>query len=521
MDVTENEAAADSQRDLQQVDAREWPERPFPDAPGRESGRVPVVIRQSVLNAVHLHGQQHNDVEICGVLVGRGYRDEQGPYLYIQGAIRGDHAESQVAQVTFTSDTWNHIHAIMDNAFPEERILAWYHTHPGFGVFLSGMDLFIQDNFFSAPEQFALVYDPLSGDEGVFVWEQGKTVKTQVLIEPDAEEDPPQRPHAKKSLHAATAGAMSTGAADDDELRRVKSRQSTLLFTLLAFVLFAVVWPWVLLQLVVPPELHQLDARLKRLEHVEEPRPEVRRPETRRPETRRPEVRRPDAVRPVAPPPPVSGEAESADVDAAPMVPPGEPVITMIAQIFARTIGWAILGLFLAIAPGVVLLNMKRLAIGLAGGFIGGFVGGILFDAIAIITPEQDFVEGAFLSRLVAITAIGAIAGLGTGLIELAAKTGWLRVVEGLIAGKQFVIYKNPTYLGSSPQCEIYLFKDPQVSPQHACIHAMPGGYDLEDLQSQTGTRVNGRTISRTRLRNGDRIQIGSTTLLFQEKQRS
>jgi hypothetical protein len=181
-------------------------------------------------------------------------------------------------------------------------------------------------------------------------------------------------------------------------------------------------------------------------------------------------------------------------------------------QVLARGLAWGCMGLFLSIAPGIVLMNGKRFAIGLAGGFLGGLLGGLLFDVIAILTNDT-------LSRLVGLTAIGLIAGVGTGLIELAAKSGWLKVVGGLIVGKQFVLYKNPTYLGSSPQCEVYLFKDPQVAPQHAALHQMPGGYDLEDLRSHTGTLVNGRAISRVRLRNNDLIQIGGSTLQFQEKQ--
>src|SRR6478672_6909347 len=83
--------------DLQTVDASEWPQREFPaGVEGRQSGVIPVVIRQSILNHIHLHGQQTTDVEICGVVIGRGYRDEQGPYVYVEGGIRGDHAESQV-----------------------------------------------------------------------------------------------------------------------------------------------------------------------------------------------------------------------------------------------------------------------------------------------------------------------------------------------------------------------------------------------------------------------------------------
>jgi pSer/pThr/pTyr-binding forkhead associated (FHA) protein len=79
------------------------------------------------------------------------------------------------------------------------------------------------------------------------------------------------------------------------------------------------------------------------------------------------------------------------------------------------------------------------------------------------------------------------------------------------------VLYRNPTIIGSSPQCEIYLFKDPQVGPRHAAIH-VGRGFEIEALQPGCGTFVNGQAVSRTRLRNGDQVQIGSTTFVFQEK---
>ena len=185
-------------------------------------------------------------------------------------------------------------------------------------------------------------------------------------------------------------------------------------------------------------------------------------------------------------------------------------------QVFARTVGWAIFGGFLTLAPGVVFKNKKRMLIGLAGGVLGGTIGGMMFDIIGLVT------DGAILSRFVAISAIGLVAGVGTGVIESVAKTGWLRVTGGLIAGKQFVLYKNPTYVGSSPQCEIYLFKDPSVGPRHAAIHKLPtGGYQIEDLGSGNATAVNGRPASRTLLTNGDSIQIGGTTFVFQERERA
>ncbi len=48
------------------------------------------------------------------------------------------------------------------------RIVGWYHTHPGFGVFMSGTDQSTQRQVFGMPWQVAVVYDSLNGEYGLF-----------------------------------------------------------------------------------------------------------------------------------------------------------------------------------------------------------------------------------------------------------------------------------------------------------------------------------------------------------------
>jgi hypothetical protein len=183
-------------------------------------------------------------------------------------------------------------------------------------------------------------------------------------------------------------------------------------------------------------------------------------------------------------------------------------------QYLAWASSYAVLGCFLAVAPGVVAKNAKRLVIGLAGGIIGGAVGGLLLDPISQATGNVE------LGRLAAMASIGLITGAATGIIERAARAGWLKVTAGLIAGKQFILYRNPTYIGSAPDCQIYIFKDPQVGRRHAAVHLQKGRIEIEDLPLGAATIVNGTPIARRRLRDGDQIRIGGTSFLFQERNR-
>jgi hypothetical protein len=183
-------------------------------------------------------------------------------------------------------------------------------------------------------------------------------------------------------------------------------------------------------------------------------------------------------------------------------------------QSLAQSISWAVLGSFLAIAPGVVAKNRKRFYIGLAGGALGGLIGGLLLD------PFSDLTGSPEIGRLFAICCIGAITGAATGIIERAARTGWLRVTAGVIKGKQFILYRNPTYIGSAPDCQIYLFRDPKVGRRHAAIHLLKGRIEIEDLPLGATTLVNSVPITRRPLRQGDQITIGATKFQFQEKTR-
>ena len=130
------------------------------------------------------------------------------------------------------------------------------------------------------------------------------------------------------------------------------------------------------------------------------------------------------------------------------------------------------LGLFLGIGYGLAARNPKKLIVGMLGGLIGGVIGGALFH------PIRHLANNAAVGKLVALIAIGVVAGLATGLLENVIKAGWLKVTTGIIAGKQFILYRNPTYIGSSPDCQIYLFKDTQVGNATPPFICCPAGSD-------------------------------------------
>ena len=129
-----------------------------------------VTFHGSVLQSIRQHARSSPHAEICGALIGR--QSDAG--TFVNGAVPGEGAAQGGAHVTFTQEAWVRIHEEKDRKYSGQAIVGWYHSHPGFGVFLSDHDIFIHKNFFSTPGSLAWVYDPHSDEEGCFGWNGGE-----------------------------------------------------------------------------------------------------------------------------------------------------------------------------------------------------------------------------------------------------------------------------------------------------------------------------------------------------------
>ncbi len=139
---------------------------------GQPSDRDPPVFVEldAILDAED-HALSDTRVELGGVLLGGHFQDSDGkPFVFVTDALRARHYEATKGSFKFTHDTWQEITRQREGYDPGTRIVGWYHTHPGWGVFLSGMDLFICEHFFNRPLDLALVIDPCRGERAFFQW---------------------------------------------------------------------------------------------------------------------------------------------------------------------------------------------------------------------------------------------------------------------------------------------------------------------------------------------------------------
>jgi proteasome lid subunit RPN8/RPN11 len=163
-------------------------------------------IDNEVTRRIRQHARSHMTTEVCGVLIG----DKRNNVIEVRASIEASNAAQAGTHVTFTQDAWESIYRVKDESYPKERIIGWYHSHPGFGVFLSEHDLFIQRNFFSSPDQVAWVYDPHTDEEGCFGWIDGDVHRISNFSVVDNNGDGVERT-PKELEEALPEGAESRG----------------------------------------------------------------------------------------------------------------------------------------------------------------------------------------------------------------------------------------------------------------------------------------------------------------------
>lgn len=229
-----------------------------------------VVIDAEVTRQIRQHGRSSMKAEVCGVLIGRTDNGQ----TTIDATIAAMNAAQAGTHVTFTQDAWQHIYEVKDRDFPDEKIVGWYHTHPGFGVFLSEHDEFIQKHFFSAEQQVAWVYDPHTDEEGCFGWTSGRIERLKSVRVAD-------RGIAPKS--AAEAAGDFAPASDEQEAiseverwnsaaaRPRESVWATRIFTAISYIAIFLLGFLVCL-LVVPREAYYVIPR-SRIEGTPQPQP--------------------------------------------------------------------------------------------------------------------------------------------------------------------------------------------------------------------------------------------------------
>lgn len=141
----------------------------------RES--LQVYIKQDVYKRIEKFAKEEMSKEVGSILVGEYMDEGDRKTVIISNYIEAKYTDATASTLTFTHETWDYVYKKKDAKYSDKKIVGWQHTHPGYGIFLSNYDVFIQENFFNLPWQTAYVVDPIADTRGFFEWKNGKISK--------------------------------------------------------------------------------------------------------------------------------------------------------------------------------------------------------------------------------------------------------------------------------------------------------------------------------------------------------
>lgn len=115
----------------------------------------------------HCEAQAATGVEAMGFLAGGVFSWEGRTYTVARDAVTSD-LEASSVHVRFERDAFPRLFERLDGLGYDYILVGWYHSHPGYGCFMSETDRRTQLSGFSEPFHVAVVVDPVGREMAAF-----------------------------------------------------------------------------------------------------------------------------------------------------------------------------------------------------------------------------------------------------------------------------------------------------------------------------------------------------------------
>lgn len=136
--------------------------------------KVDVRIDATVHRQIEEFAGRDRQKECIGLLLGTVTTEDRARVLHIKAALPAYDAHGSRTDIKLGLHAWDMMLSDRDKRYGKLGVLGWFHSHAGWGVFMSDADVFIQRHFFRHPNMVAYVLDPTKGKDGFFYWHEGK-----------------------------------------------------------------------------------------------------------------------------------------------------------------------------------------------------------------------------------------------------------------------------------------------------------------------------------------------------------
>lgn len=135
--------------------------------------KVDVRIDAAVHRQIEDFASRDRQAECAGLILGMVNAEERDRVIHIKAALPAYDAQGSRTSVKIDLQAWDQMLLDRDKCYGDLDVLGWFHTHAGWGVFMSDADVFIHRHFFRHPNMVAYVLDPTIGKDGFFYWHDG------------------------------------------------------------------------------------------------------------------------------------------------------------------------------------------------------------------------------------------------------------------------------------------------------------------------------------------------------------
>jgi Predicted metal-dependent protease of the PAD1/JAB1 superfamily len=120
---------------------------------------VSLYIHEFALNDMIHHAESGGTTEVMGLMLGNVYQDSDGRYAVTERIVTSKLIADEKSVKFDENDLTSLFESIGD--LKGSVVTGWYHSHPGFGCFLSETDIRTHAGIFNGECAFALVIDPI------------------------------------------------------------------------------------------------------------------------------------------------------------------------------------------------------------------------------------------------------------------------------------------------------------------------------------------------------------------------
>ena len=111
------------------------------------------------------------------ILLGKTERSGGKRYLYIKSAFPVENITEKQGKYCFTEKMWGDIYQECEKYFPEQEILGWFLSKPGFSVEKTAVLEETHRTYFSGADKVLFVTEPLERDSGFFGFDGNRFTK--------------------------------------------------------------------------------------------------------------------------------------------------------------------------------------------------------------------------------------------------------------------------------------------------------------------------------------------------------